>query len=80
MQDEFPDAELLRKSTKLATDATVAEEDKWLIDMHQFLSIGLPPDKMNSDNSIPISIRIGSSYANRVSNPKFTDLGEGTPK
>ena len=47
VRDEFPDAELFRITTELATNPTVAKEDKWLTDMHQFLSIGLPPDKMD---------------------------------
>ena len=49
VQDEFPDAELFRVTAELVTDSTVAEEDKWLTDMHQFLSTGLPPDKMDRD-------------------------------
>ena len=49
VRDKFPDAELFRITTEPATDATVAEEDKWLTDMHQFLSTGIPPDKMDWD-------------------------------
>ena len=47
--DEFPDAELFRVTAEKATDGTVAEEDKWLTNMHQFLSTGLPPEEMNRD-------------------------------
>ena len=49
VRDEFPDAELFRVTTEMATDATVVEEDKWLTDMHKFLSIELPPKKMDWD-------------------------------
>ena len=49
MQDEFSDVELFRITTELAIESTVAEEDKWLTDMHQFLSTGLPPDQMDQD-------------------------------
>ena len=42
VRDDFPDAELFRITTEPTTDSTVAEEDKWLTDMHQFLSTGLP--------------------------------------
>ena len=41
MQDEFSDVELFRITTELAIESTVAEEDKWLTDMHQFLSTGV---------------------------------------
>ena len=34
VRDEFPEAELFRITTEPTTDSTVAEEDKWLIDMH----------------------------------------------
>ena len=34
VRDEFPDAELSRVAVELAMDITVAEEDKWLTDMH----------------------------------------------
>ena len=47
--DEFPDAELFRVTAEMTTDGTVAEEDKWLTNMHQFLSTGLPPEEMNRD-------------------------------
>ena len=51
VQDEFPDAELFRIWTEPATDATVANEDKWLTEMHQFLSTGVPPENMDHDTS-----------------------------
>ena len=57
VQDEFPDAELFRIMTEPATDATDAEEDKWLTDMHQFLSTGLPPDKMDQDERKRVAVR-----------------------
>ena len=50
VRDEFPYAELFRVTTELTIDATVAEEDKWLTDMHKFLSTGLRPKKMIGTN------------------------------
>ena len=47
--DEFPDPELFMGTTEPTTDSTVAEKDKWLTDMHQFLSTGLPTNKMDQD-------------------------------
>ena len=44
---EFPDAELFKVTTETTRDGTVAEEDKWLTNMHQFLSTGLPPEEMS---------------------------------
>ena len=49
VRDEFPNAKLFRVTAEPATNSIVAEEDKWLTDMHQFLSTGLPPDKMDRD-------------------------------
>ena len=57
MQDEFPDAELFRITTEPATKSTVFEEDRWLTDMHQFLSTGLPPDKMDRDERNRVAVR-----------------------
>ena len=36
VQDEFLNAELFQITTEPEVDSTVAEEDKWLTDMHQF--------------------------------------------
>ena len=55
--DEFPDEELFRVTTKKATDGTVAEDDKWLTNMHQFLSTGLPPEEMNRDERKRLAIQ-----------------------
>ena len=57
VRDEFPDAELFRITTKPATDSTVAKEDRWLTDMHRFLSTGLPPDKMGRDERKRLGVR-----------------------
>ena len=57
VQDEFPDAELFQITTEPATDSIVSEEDKWLTDMHQFLSTGLPPDKMDRDERKRVAVR-----------------------
>ena len=43
IRDEFPDVELFRVTTEMTADETVADEDKWLTDMHHFLSTGLHP-------------------------------------
>ena len=47
VRDEFPDAELFKVIVEVAVDKTVAGEDKWLTDMHQFLSTGLPPEELS---------------------------------
>ena len=47
VQDEFHDAELFRITIEPATGSIVAEEDRWLTNMHQFLSTGLHLDKMD---------------------------------
>ena len=49
VRDEFPVAQLFRVTTETTTDETVAGEDKWLTNMHQFLSAGLPPEELNRD-------------------------------
>ena len=49
MPEEFPDAELFKITTETMADSTVADEDKWLTDMHKFLSTGLPLEEMNRD-------------------------------
>ena len=35
----------------------MAEEERWLTDMHQFLSTGLPPDKMDRDEQKRVAVR-----------------------
>ena len=57
IRDEFPDTELFRITTEPAADPIVPEEDKWLTDMHQFLSIGLPPKKMDQDERKRLAVR-----------------------
>ena len=57
VQDEFPDSELFRVTTQPATDSTAVEEDKWLTEMHQFLSTGLPPNKMDRDERKRLMVR-----------------------
>ena len=57
VRDEFPDAELFRITTEPTTDSTVSEEEKWLTDMHQFLSSRLPPDKMDWDERKRLAVR-----------------------
>ena len=60
MRDEFPDAELFRITTEPAPNSTVAEDDKWLTDMHQFLSTRLPPDKMDRDKRKRLAVKAAS--------------------
>ena len=55
--DKFPDAELFRVIAEKATDGTVVEEDKWLTNMHQFLSTGLPPGGMNRDERKRLAVQ-----------------------
>ena len=42
IRDEFPDAELFKFTPTMVVDETMVGEDKWLTDMHQFLSTRLP--------------------------------------
>ena len=62
MQDEFRDAKLFRITTDPAMDATVADEDKWLIEMHQFLSTGVPPENMDRDERKRVAVRSRHFY------------------
>ena len=45
--DEFSYAELFKVTVEVVVDKTVVGEDKWLTDMHQFLSTGLPPEELS---------------------------------
>ena len=49
VRDEFPDAELFKVNAKAAVDGTVAGEDKWLTDIHQFLSTRFPREELSQD-------------------------------
>ena len=49
VRDEFPDAQLFRVTAETNADELVAREDKWLTNMHQFLSTGLPSEELNRD-------------------------------
>ena len=40
----------------------VAEEEKWLTDMHQFLSTGLPPYKMDRDERKRVAVQSRHFY------------------
>ena len=66
MQDEFSDVELFRITTELAIESTVAEEDKWLTDMHQFLSTGLPPEKMDRDEWMRLAAEAFISVLSKI--------------
>ena len=55
--DEFSDAELFRVTTEMTTDGTVTEEDKWLTNMHQFLSTVLSPEEMNRDERKRLAVQ-----------------------
>ena len=43
VRDEFLDADLFKVTVEMAVDEIVVGEDKWLMDMNQFLSSRLPP-------------------------------------
>ena len=75
VQDEFTDAELFRITTEPATNATVAEEDKWLAYMHQFLSTGLPPDKMDRDEQKRVVVR--SRHFCLIGDTLYHKMGDG---
>ena len=49
VRDEFPDAQLFKITTEEATDESVLVEDKWMMNMHQFVSTGRPLEEMNQD-------------------------------
>ena len=55
--DEFPDAALFRVTAETTTDGTIAEEDQWLTNMHQFLSTGLPPEEMNREERKRLAVQ-----------------------
>ena len=45
VRDEFPDAQLFKIIVEAVADESVLMEDKCIIEMHQFLGSGLPPDE-----------------------------------
>ena len=47
--NKFLDMELFRITAEVAVDDTVSGEDKWMTDMHQFLSTNLPLDELSRD-------------------------------
>ena len=51
------DSVLMQLTTELATDAMVADKDKWLTEMHQFLSTGIPPENMDHDERKRVAVR-----------------------
>ena len=57
VQDKFPDAELFQITTEPASDATIADKDQWLTEMHQFLSTGVPPENMDRDETKRVAVR-----------------------
>ena len=46
VRDEFPDTELFKITVEVAVNETMAGEDKWLTDMHQFLFTRLALEKL----------------------------------
>mgnify|MGYP006950782337 CR=1 FL=1 len=57
VRNEFLDAELFKVTMKTTMDATVADEDKWLTGIHQFLSTGLPPKELNRDEQKCLALK-----------------------
>ena len=57
VKDDLPDALLFRLTTENTVDRTVAEEDKWLTNMHHFLSIGLPSEELNRDERKRLAVQ-----------------------
>ena len=57
VRDEFPDTELFKVTAEPTTDTTVAEDDRWLTDIHKFLSTGLPLEKMDRDERKRLAVR-----------------------
>ena len=56
VSDEFPNTELFRVTAETATDSKVADEDKWLTNMHQFLNTRLLPEEMNRDERKKLAV------------------------
>ena len=47
VRDELLDMQLFRVTTENTVDRMIAEEDKWLMNMHHFLNTGLPLEELN---------------------------------
>ena len=50
--DDFPDGVILHIETNDPVHHRVQPEDKWLTEMSEFLSTGLPPSRMRTDEKI----------------------------
>ena len=53
---------MLKNTAEEMTDESVPVEDKWMIDMHQFLSSGLPPEVMNRDEHKQLTVKSKHFY------------------
>ena len=55
--DDFPDGAILHISSKKAEHHRTPPEEKWLTEMSEFLSIGLPPPRMRTDEKKRLVVR-----------------------
>ena len=49
VRDNLSDAQVFRVTTENTVDGTIAEEDKWLTNMHKLLSAKSPLEELNWD-------------------------------
>ena len=57
IRNEFLDAQLFKITVEAIVDESVGVEDRWMMDMHQFLSTGLPPEDLSWDERKRLAIR-----------------------
>ena len=55
--DDFPDGVILHIETNDPVHHRVQPEDKWLTEMSEFLSTGLPPPRMRTDEKKRLAMR-----------------------
>ena len=54
--DDFPDGAILHIAAQDPKGGYTSHEDKWLIEMSTFLSIGLPPPRMRTDEKKRLAV------------------------
>ena len=57
VHDEFSDAQLFKINAEAVVDELVVVDDKWMTDMHQFLSTGLPPEELSQDERKRLAVQ-----------------------
>ena len=56
--DNFPDGAILQITTNDPEHNPTPVEDKWLTNMSEFLTTGLPPPRMQKDEKKRLAVRI----------------------